>query len=108
MNRRIDPESGQIYDVTDGVPEGVDEANLVQRADDQEDAVRARLDVFAKERDAVCGVFNDIVHTVDGNQCVAIHNGLPLLPRTTSSFVPLPLTLFVPLAFAQGSRGSVH
>ena len=70
MNRRIDPESGQIYDVSDGVPEGVDAANLVQRADDQEDAVRARLAVFAEERDAVCGVFSDIVHTVDGSQCV--------------------------------------
>ena len=72
VNRRIDPESGKIYDISDGVdlPEGVDAATLVQREDDQEDKVRARLDAFAKERDAVCSVFNDIVHTVDGSQCV--------------------------------------
>ena len=73
MNRRIDPDSGKIYDISDGgdLPEGVDAATLVQRADDQEEKVLARLDTFAKERDAVCSVFNDIVHTVDGNQCVA-------------------------------------
>ena len=69
VNRRIDPDSGTIYDATD-LPEGVDASTLVQRADDQEDRVRARLDTFATERDAVCGVFSDIVHTVDGNQCV--------------------------------------
>ena len=74
VNRRIDPESGKIYDVSDGVdlPEGVDAATLVQREEDQEDKVRAGLDVFAKERDAVCSVFNDIVHTVDGSQCVLL------------------------------------
>jgi adenylate kinase family enzyme len=72
VNRRIDPDSGKIYDISDGgdLPEGVDAATLVQRSDDQEDKVQARLDAFAKERDAVCSVFNDIVHTVDGNQCV--------------------------------------
>ena len=72
MNRRIDPESGTIYDISEGgdLPEGVDAETLVQRADDQETNVRTRLEVFAKERDAVCSVFNDIVHTVDGNQCV--------------------------------------
>lgn len=72
MNRRIDPDSGKIYDISDGgdLPEGVDAATLVQREDDKEDKVQARLDAFAKERDAVCSVFNDIVHTVDGNQCV--------------------------------------
>ena len=74
VNRRIDPESGKIYDISDGgdLPDGVDAATLVQRADDKEDKVRARLEAFAKERDAVCGIFNDIVHTVDGNQCVAL------------------------------------
>ena len=71
-NRRFDPDSGKMYDISEGgdLPEGVDTATLVQRPDDQEDKVRARLDTFAKERDAVCGVFNDIVHTVDGNQYV--------------------------------------
>ena len=79
VNRRIDPESGKIYDISDGgdLPDGVDAATLVQRADDKEDKVRARLEAFAKERDAVCGIFNDIVHTVDGNQCVSYSQSPP-------------------------------
>lgn len=72
MNRRIDPDSGKIYNISDSddLPEGVDASALVQRPDDAEDKVRARLEAFSKERDSVCGVFNDIVHAVDGNQCV--------------------------------------
>lgn len=42
--RRMDPKTGEIYNLlTDKPPAGIDETNLVQREDDQPEAIKKRL-----------------------------------------------------------------
>lgn len=45
--RRIDPKTNKIYNlVTDKLPEGIDEKDLIQRDDDKEDAIKKRLEIY--------------------------------------------------------------
>ena len=47
--RRSDPATGRIYHLEFDPPRGVDVATLVQRDDDREDTVRARLAVYHRQ-----------------------------------------------------------
>lgn len=45
--RRLDPKTGQIYNiVTDSLPAGVDLKELVQRDDDKPEAIKKRLEIY--------------------------------------------------------------
>lgn len=45
--RRVDPETGQIYNlITDSPPPGVDKNKLVQRDDDRLDAIKKRISLY--------------------------------------------------------------
>ena len=48
--RRLDPETGEIYNlITDKPPAGVDERKLVQREDDKPEAIEKRLKLYREQ-----------------------------------------------------------
>ena len=45
--RRLDPETGKIYNlVTEKIPDDVDQNKLIQREDDKPDAIKKRLELY--------------------------------------------------------------
>eukprot|EP01051_Picozoa_sp_SAG22_P004558 SAG22_NODE_247_length_13918_cov_7.885375_2_plen_1010_part_00 len=68
-NRRIDPETGDIYNLktdAEGMAEEV-AGRLIQRLDDTEERVKERLALFQAQKDEVCTAFADLVQVVDGS-----------------------------------------
>lgn len=76
--RRFDPKTNKIYNlVTDKLPEGVDEKNLVQRDDDKEEAIKKRLEIYNTRTTALIdevGKDSKVIR-VDGERPIQeIHN----------------------------------
>eukprot|EP01043_Picozoa_sp_COSAG02_P014011 COSAG02_NODE_570_length_20203_cov_8.049990_1_plen_822_part_00 len=69
VHRRLDPHTGDIYDIlTNPPPEGEVADRVVQRRDDNEEVVRARLHSYHETVESVAGVFLDVVRSVDANR----------------------------------------
>ena len=69
VGRRSDPVTGKIYHLTYAPPENEEIASrLVQRFDDKEEKVKARVDTHHANVGSVIGVYEDIVKVVDGNR----------------------------------------
>ena len=68
LNRRIDPETGAIYNLkTDPPPDDAEvQKRLVKRDDDNEDAITRRLELFFEGSEDVLEIFNDIKLELDG------------------------------------------
>eukprot|EP01052_Picozoa_sp_SAG31_P009389 SAG31_NODE_491_length_14923_cov_12.905221_8_plen_987_part_00 len=65
--RRMDPETGTMYHLVSNPPPDDVKDRLVHRPDDMEEKIRARLAQYAAAKDAVCGVYSDVVSTVNAN-----------------------------------------
>ena len=57
--RRSDPATGRIYHLEFDPPAGVDPATLVQRDDDREDTVRARLAVYHRQTEPLVDYYEE-------------------------------------------------
>ncbi|KAJ6296215.1 hypothetical protein OIU78_024120 [Salix suchowensis] len=69
VGRRLDPETGKIYHVKNFPPETEEiKARLVTRPDDTEGKVKARLDIYKKNADAILSTYSNIMVKIDGNQ----------------------------------------
>ncbi|KAJ6673344.1 NUCLEOTIDE KINASE [Salix viminalis] len=69
VGRRLDPETGKIYHVKNFPPETEEiKARLVTRPDDTEGKVKARLDIYKKNADAILSTYSKIMVKIDGNQ----------------------------------------
>ena len=68
VNRRVDPETGDVYNLKTNPPPDDEEIRkrLVKRDDDNEDAITRRLEVFFEGSDDVLEIFNDIKLELDG------------------------------------------
>eukprot|EP00931_Biecheleriopsis_adriatica_P119715 TRINITY_DN94922_c0_g1_i1.p1 TRINITY_DN94922_c0_g1~~TRINITY_DN94922_c0_g1_i1.p1 ORF type:complete len:539 (-),score=109.80 TRINITY_DN94922_c0_g1_i1:34-1650(-) len=62
--RRIDPISGKIYHVKDNPPPPDIAHRVIQREDDTPDKIRTRLVTYHEERDAIIGIYGDLVKTI--------------------------------------------
>ena len=68
VQRRLDPETGKMYHLTtDPPPEDIKE-RLVQRSDDAEEKIQARLQQYNETKDGVCSVFSDVVSNVNADR----------------------------------------
>lgn len=65
--RRTDPITGDIYHLTFKPPPADIAGRLVQRSDDTEEALRARLATHHANVAAVVGYYKDVLVTVDGS-----------------------------------------
>lgn len=68
VNRRLDPETGAIYDVVTNPPPEDAADRVIRRRDDDEVPVRARLRDYHGKVEGVAGVFLDAVRSVDANR----------------------------------------
>lgn len=69
VNRRLDPQTGDIYDVVTNPPPGGEVAErVIRRRDDDEEVVRARLHGYHETVEGVAGVFMDVVRSVDASR----------------------------------------
>jgi len=68
IHRRMDPETGAIYHMINKPPPEEIAARLTHRADDQEDKVRNRVQIYNANIESVVGVFNDRLVRIDGNR----------------------------------------
>lgn len=62
--RRLDPETGKIYHIKHNAPPKEIEHRLVQRSDDNEDALRARLATHHRNVTDVVSHYADVVSEV--------------------------------------------
>uniref|UniRef100_A0A0G4HF20 Adenylate kinase n=1 Tax=Chromera velia CCMP2878 TaxID=1169474 RepID=A0A0G4HF20_9ALVE len=68
-NRRIDPVTGDIYNMKTKPPPNEKVAKrLVQRKDDTVEAIKTRLEAYRGECDAVVSCFENVLTKVDGNR----------------------------------------
>jgi adenylate kinase len=65
--RRTDPETGEIYHLDFKPPPAEIVPRLVQRSDDTEEALRARLETHHANVAAVVGFYTDVLVTIDGS-----------------------------------------
>lgn len=65
--RRTDPQTGEIYHLTFKPPPPEVLPRLVQRSDDTEEALRARLETHHANVAAVVGYYTDELVTIDGS-----------------------------------------
>ncbi|CAM6106059.1 unnamed protein product [Calypogeia fissa] len=69
VGRRSDPVTGKIYHLTFAPPPNEEiSQRLVQRFDDKEEKVKARVDTYHANVASVIGVYKDIIKSVDGNR----------------------------------------
>ena len=66
VNRRLDPVTGDMYDMlTNPPPEGEVTDRVITRKDDSKSVVQARLHSYHETVEGVAGVFPDVVRSVD-------------------------------------------
>lgn len=69
VGRRLDPETGKIYHVKNFPPETEEiKARLITRPDDTEEKVKARLDIYKKNAEAILSTYSNIMVKIDGNR----------------------------------------
>ncbi|EOY31328.1 Adenylate kinase family protein isoform 1 [Theobroma cacao] len=69
VGRRLDPETGKIYHVKNFPPDSDEiKARLVTRADDTEEKVKSRLEVYKKNAAAISSTYTSITNKIDGNR----------------------------------------
>jgi adenylate kinase len=68
-SRWLDPETGTFYDLRSNAPTNEDiAARLIQREEDQEPVIRARLEAFYKNIDEIESVMGHLFVKIDGDQ----------------------------------------
>ena len=71
VNRRFDPATGTFYDtVTNPPPEGEVAERVIQRPDDREEVVAARIANYHEQVEGVASVFPDALRTVDADRAL--------------------------------------
>ncbi|KNA17757.1 hypothetical protein SOVF_077130 [Spinacia oleracea] len=69
VGRQLDPMTGKIYHVRNFPPETEEiKARLVTRADDTEEKVISRLEIYKRNVEAVLATYVNIVKKIDGNR----------------------------------------
>ncbi|XP_019198021.1 PREDICTED: adenylate kinase 5, chloroplastic isoform X1 [Ipomoea nil] len=69
VGRRLDPVTGRIYHEKNFPPETEEiKARLVTRPDDTEEKVKARLQIYKQNSEAVLPIYSDILRKVNGNR----------------------------------------
>ncbi|CAK7338514.1 unnamed protein product [Dovyalis caffra] len=69
VGRRLDPLTGKIYHVKNFPPETEEiKARLVTRPDDTEEKVKARLEIYKKNVEAISSTYSNIMVKIDGNR----------------------------------------
>lgn len=71
--RRTDPETGEVYHLTHNPPPAGIADRVVQRVDDQEETVRHRLEVYARQTEPLIAFYAGKgvpVHNVDGTRSI--------------------------------------
>nr|GMC65108.1 adenylate kinase 5, chloroplastic isoform X1 [Ipomoea batatas] len=69
VGRRLDPLTGRIYHEKNFPPETEEiKARLVTRPDDTEEKVKARLQIYKQNSEAVLPIYLDILRKVNGNR----------------------------------------
>jgi len=74
-NRRKDPKTGEIYNlVTNPPPDNVDRSSLVQREDDNPEAIKKRLELYKKVTLPLIEQFREdgILIEIDGEQPIDV------------------------------------
>merc|ERR1712151_878941 len=64
--RRLDPETGDIYHLKFKPPPADIVDRLVHRTDDQEEAIRQRLNIYHDQVNGILPFFKDVVSKIDG------------------------------------------
>nr|BAB10023.1 adenylate kinase-like [Arabidopsis thaliana] len=68
VGRRLDPVTGKIYHIKNYPPESDEiKARLVTRPDDTEEKVKARLQIYKQNSEAIISAYSDVMVKVLGN-----------------------------------------
>ncbi|KAJ0885439.1 putative adenylate kinase [Helianthus annuus] len=69
VGRRLDPETGKIYHIKNFPPETEEvKARLITRADDTEEKVKSRLQIYKQNVEAILSTYSDLLKKIDGNR----------------------------------------
>ncbi|CAN0838561.1 Adenylate kinase 5, chloroplastic [Linum grandiflorum] len=69
VGRRLDPVTGKIYHVNNFLPETDDiKARLTVRADDTEEKVKSRLQIYKQNAEATFSTYSNVIKQIDGNR----------------------------------------
>eukprot|EP00879_Flechtneria_rotunda_P021253 GHRR01022391.1.p1 GENE.GHRR01022391.1~~GHRR01022391.1.p1 ORF type:complete len:229 (+),score=76.21 GHRR01022391.1:387-1073(+) len=68
VGRRLDPETGAIYHLKFNPPPEDIIPRLIQRSDDTEEKVKARVETHSNNVDAVIGYYSDVLYEINGAQ----------------------------------------
>ncbi|TYH65510.1 hypothetical protein ES332_D06G061000v1 [Gossypium tomentosum] len=69
VGRRLDPVTGKIYHLKNFPPESEEiKARLVTRADDTEEKVKSRLEIYKQNAAAISSTYSSITNKIDGNR----------------------------------------
>ncbi|CAN7030809.1 unnamed protein product [Brassica rapa subsp. trilocularis] len=69
VGRRLDPVSGKIYHIKSYPPESDEvKARLVTRPDDTEEKVKARLQIYKQNSEAIISAYSDVMIKIDANR----------------------------------------
>nr|VDD54816.1 unnamed protein product [Brassica oleracea] len=69
VGRKLDPVTGKIYHVKSYPPESDEvKARLVMRPDDTEEKVKARLQIYKQNSEAIISAYSDVMIKIDANR----------------------------------------
>lgn len=69
VGRRLDPVTGKIYHIKSYPPESDEvKARLVMRPDDTEEKVKARLQIYKQNSEAIISAYSDVMIKIDANR----------------------------------------
>ncbi|XP_050237062.1 adenylate kinase 5, chloroplastic [Mercurialis annua] len=69
VGRRLDPVTGKIYHMKNFLPESEEiKARLITRPDDTEEKVKARLDIYKKNAEAISSTYSNTMKKIDGSR----------------------------------------
>ncbi|XP_047308263.1 adenylate kinase 5, chloroplastic isoform X2 [Impatiens glandulifera] len=69
VGRRLDPLTGKIYHIKNFLPENEEiKERLITRADDTEEKVKSRLEIYKQNAESILATYKDIMKKVDGNR----------------------------------------
>ncbi|XP_024980285.1 adenylate kinase 5, chloroplastic isoform X2 [Cynara cardunculus var. scolymus] len=69
VGRRLDPETGKIYHIKNFPPQTEEiKARLITRPDDTEEKVKARLQIYKQNVEAILSTYSDLLKKIDGNR----------------------------------------
>ncbi|KAL1194854.1 Adenylate kinase 5 [Cardamine amara subsp. amara] len=69
VGRRLDPVTGKIYHIKNYPPESDEiKERLVQRPDDTEEKVKARLQIYKENSEAIISAYSDVMVKIDANR----------------------------------------